>query len=76
MPLQRQVRSLRALVTNVGLTCVDIHRTGTSHLAVRVKAANAVEQDFYFASTPSDHRAELNNRALLRRFARQHTTLH
>jgi len=76
MSLQRQVRSLRTLVTNIGLTCVDIHRTGTSHLAVRVKAANAVEQDFYFASTPSDHRAELNNRALLRRFARQHATLH
>lgn len=64
-----RARELSKLVDECGLRLVEIVQTGGSHYKVIVERNDGVRRNIICSLTPSDRRAHLNNRALLRRFA-------
>jgi hypothetical protein len=70
--MKKREREIAAVVQQVGLQRDGMRTTGTGHYAVTVTAADGTTKTFFFAKTPSDHRADLNNRGILRRFAQEH----
>lgn len=68
-----RIKSIKEWAEDVGLVLIDSYRKRTQVVA-KVRAPNGVEQEFLFAFVPSgDVRAELNERARLKRFARANT---
>lgn len=65
-----QLRDLRRMVEAEGLVLADTSRTGGDHLRLTVKRGDGVTRHVIMGITPSDRRADLNNRAELRRFAK------
>lgn len=74
-PSRHSLREAQQLIGEVpGLTLIDCSTTGGSHVRIIARAADGTEKCFTHSNTSSDRRANLNMRALLRRFAREHTT--
>ena len=69
-----RVNDLRKLVEGTGLKLLDCSISGGTHYRLVLERSDG-EQTIFFASlSPSDRRAALNNRALMRRFANGTTT--
>ena len=66
--MKTRVADTKAMAEAEGLTVVEI--TPGTH--IKMRASNGRETKlFVFAGSPSDHRAQLNKRAELRRFAKE-----
>lgn len=64
-------REIEQMIEEAGLQVISMVRTNGSHVKARVRrASDGRESIQVFACTPSDHRANANRRADLRRFAR------
>lgn len=63
---QREVARFIEQIEGLRLIGIETKR----HYHVRVRTPNDKEHIFVLAKTPSDHRAELNNRAFLKRLVR------
>lgn len=68
MSSARLPRSIRAIIEQAGLTVVSY--VCNSHWKVRVRAPDGREMQVIMAVTASDHRAEKNKLAQLRKFAK------
>lgn len=69
--MNRRFRELRKQVGNCGLHLESLNASGGSHLKLVVRRADGKVKTIFVSLTPSDNRAALNNRAILRRFARE-----
>jgi hypothetical protein len=67
--MKSRERHIRKLIEQAGLICLDLITTGGNHYAAQVQAAHGAIKKFIFSASPSDHRADKNRLALLRRFA-------
>lgn len=65
--MRKEERRLRALAVSEGLTVVKVKCT--RHYHVHVEAQDGRRGVIMAAATPSDYRAEINQRARMRRFA-------
>jgi hypothetical protein len=64
-------RSVRKMIANAGLTCSSVSITGSGHLMATVEIdQTAAKKSFYFASTPSDHRSDLNKMSMIKGWMR------
>lgn len=69
MSVKRKIeRETVALIEDVGLRLVDL-KVGRKHMRATVRAPDGRSMIIFFSGTPSDHRAHMNKRAHLRRFA-------
>lgn len=70
--MKKREREIAQAVDQTGLRRLGMRTTGTGHYAVTVVAVDGTEKTFFFSKTPSDNRGDINNRGILRRFAREH----
>lgn len=71
--MKSRERSIRKMIEKANLQLVDLFITGGNHIAAIARGANGATKKFIFAATPSDHRADKNRLALLRRFSAENT---
>lgn len=64
-------RDIRNLVEGLGLRVLAVTTRGSGHYAAEVKAPTGATQKFFFSNTPSDHRGDLNKKAMIRRWVRE-----
>ena len=58
------------LTRSAGLTVIECHKTGGSHIKARLQKPDGMQANFIFASSPSERRGFNNKLAELKRFAR------
>ncbi len=68
----KHIKELRQFAKSLGLETEVEHRRNT-HFGIRLTHANGQSTTLIVGSSPSDHRAALNNRAFIKRFTRQQT---
>lgn len=61
---------LLSLTREAGLTIVECHVSGGSHIKARLQRTDGCQANFFFAGTPGEKRGFNNKLAELRRFAR------
>jgi len=66
-----RIRAIKALVARAGLSVDGEAVVGGSHIKLPLRNAQGVRRNFICAATPGDWRADRNNLAWLRRFARE-----
>jgi hypothetical protein len=67
---QSRVKETRKLIESCGLQIVEHTTSGGNHNRFKLQRADGKTFVFVSAVSASDVRAELNNRAILRRFAK------
>lgn len=68
--MRKRHRELKKLAESEGLKCVETGMTRGDHITITVQSDDGRTKTFVFGNTPSDHRADMNNRAALRRWRR------
>lgn len=71
--MNKRFRELRKQVAECGLQLESMTTSGGTHIRLVVRRTDNRIKTVIVALTPSDRRADLNNRALLRRFAKEAT---
>lgn len=64
---KRRVREIEKQITGAGLSCNSVVVTGGGHYQATVEG-NGQEKKFFFSKTPSDHRADRNKMAMVKRW--------
>lgn len=70
MSIERHRKAVRELIKSVGLTIKQESTTGSGHFMFDVLNTSGKVLKLLVSRTPSDHRAMLNTRAMLRRHAK------
>ena len=68
-----RVNDLTKLIQACKLQVINKEISGSSHCRFLLQRNDGKQMLFFASLSPSDHRASLNNRALLRRFAKELT---
>lgn len=68
---KKRQRDIMDIINEAGLQCERLEVTGGSHIAAYLRNPGKIGRKFFFSSTPSDRRGDLNKTALLRRFYRE-----
>lgn len=69
--MNKRYRELQSMAASEGLRVDSITPTNGGNLRIIVEAPNGVKKTVFSSITPSDYRADANNRSLFRRIARE-----
>lgn len=69
--MRKRHRELSKIAEQEGLKRLGTGLTRGTHITITVEAPDGRTKTFVFGNTPSDHRADMNNRAALRRWFRK-----
>jgi hypothetical protein len=67
--MNREIRAARRLAESAGLTVVELRKSGSNHLRMKVQRQDGECCIFFCPGTPSDNRGARNRLAEYRRFA-------